>query len=43
MKLTEANLKEISDAVPIEEVAGGRSFQNRDQFQWKFANTPPKN
>jgi len=43
MKLTEANLKEISDAVPIKEVAGGRSFQNMDHFQWKFANTPPKN
>ncbi|XP_062143877.1 probable aldo-keto reductase 1 [Alnus glutinosa] len=43
MKLTEANLKEISDAVPIEEVAGSRSFQNTDHFQWKFANTPPKN
>ncbi|XP_059439357.1 probable aldo-keto reductase 1 isoform X1 [Corylus avellana] len=41
-KLTEASLKEISDAVPIEEVAGGRSFQNMDHFQWKFANTPPK-
>ncbi|XP_062144089.1 probable aldo-keto reductase 1 [Alnus glutinosa] len=43
MKLTEANLKEISDAVPIEEVAGSRSYQNMDHFQWKFANTPPKN
>ncbi|XP_062144718.1 probable aldo-keto reductase 1 isoform X2 [Alnus glutinosa] len=43
MKLTEANLKEISDVVPIKEVAGSRSFQNADHFQWKFANTPPKN
>jgi aryl-alcohol dehydrogenase-like predicted oxidoreductase len=43
MKLTEANLKEISDAVPIGEVAGSRSYQNTDHFQWKFANTPPKN
>ncbi|KAE8010046.1 hypothetical protein FH972_006444 [Carpinus fangiana] len=42
-KLTEASLKEISDAVPIEEVAGGRSYQNRDRFVCKFANTPPKN
>ncbi|XP_059440243.1 probable aldo-keto reductase 1 [Corylus avellana] len=42
MKLTEASLKEISDAVPIEEVAGGRSFQGRDHFLWKFAYTPPK-
>jgi len=42
MKLTDANLKEISDAVPIEEIAGSRSFQNMDHLQWKFANTPPK-
>nr|POF26685.1 putative aldo-keto reductase 1 [Quercus suber] len=43
VKLTEEDLKEISDAVPMEEVAGGRSFQNRDHFLWKFGNTPPKN
>ena len=43
VKLTEEDLKEISDAVPIEEVAGGRSYQNMDHFLWKFANTPPKN
>jgi hypothetical protein len=42
MILTEAHLKEISDAVPIEEVAGSRSFQNTDHTEWKFANTPPK-
>ncbi|KAK4596383.1 hypothetical protein RGQ29_014424 [Quercus rubra] len=40
VKLTEEDLKEISDAVPIEDVAGGRSYQNMDHFQWKFANTP---
>ena len=44
VKLTEEDLKEISDAVTIEEVvAGGISFQNMDHFHWKFANTPPKN
>ena len=47
MKLTEEHLKEISDAVPIKEVAGGRSYQNKDHFHlskknkdhflWKFA------
>ena len=43
VKLTEEDLKEISDAVTIEEVvAGGISFQ-MDHFHWKFANTPPKN
>ena len=43
MKLTEDDLKEITDAVPIEEVAGGRSYQSMDHFLWKFANTPPQN
>ena len=42
VKLTEEDLKEISDAVPIEEVAGGRSYQNREHLLWKFATTPPK-
>jgi hypothetical protein len=37
VKLTEEHLKEISDVVPIEEVAGGRSYQNKDHFLWKFA------
>ncbi|KAK7833051.1 putative aldo-keto reductase 1 [Quercus suber] len=44
VKLTEEDLKEISDIVTIEEVVtGGISFQNMDHFHWKFANTPPKN
>ena len=43
VKLTEEDLKEISDAVPMQEVAGGRSFQNTDHFLWKFGNTHPKN
>ncbi|KAB1209550.1 putative aldo-keto reductase 1 [Morella rubra] len=43
VKLTEEDLKEISNTVPIEEIAGGRSFQNMDHFLWKFANTPPLN
>uniref|UniRef100_A0A2N9I627 F-box associated beta-propeller type 1 domain-containing protein n=1 Tax=Fagus sylvatica TaxID=28930 RepID=A0A2N9I627_FAGSY len=37
VKLTEEHLKEISDAVPIEDVAGGRSYQNKDHFLWKFS------
>ena len=42
-KLTEDNLKEISDAVTIEEmVAGGISFQKMDHFHWKFANYSSK-
>ena len=43
MKFTEDDLKEITDAVPIEEVAGGRSYLGNEQFLWKFANTPPQN
>ncbi|XP_024439511.1 probable aldo-keto reductase 1 isoform X1 [Populus trichocarpa] len=42
VKLTKEDLKEISDAVPINEVAGVRSPQY--QLTWKFADTPqPKN
>ncbi|XP_050275019.1 probable aldo-keto reductase 1 isoform X3 [Quercus robur] len=43
VKLTEEDLKEISDAVPLEEVAGGISFQNMDHLRWQYGNTPPKN
>lgn len=42
MKLTEENLKEISDAVPVEEIAGVREFDSFSQYVWKFATTPPK-
>ncbi|KAB1199607.1 putative aldo-keto reductase 1 [Morella rubra] len=40
VNLTEEDLKDISDAVPIEEVASDRSYQSMDHLQWKFANTP---
>lgn len=42
IKLTKEDLKEISDAVPIEEVAGSRDPEGFDKASWKFANTPPK-
>ncbi|PON73859.1 Aldo/keto reductase/potassium channel subunit beta [Parasponia andersonii] len=42
VKLTEEDLKEISDAVPIEEVAGDRTYQSLISSSWKFANTPQK-
>eukprot|EP00262_Sarcandra_glabra_P015297 TRINITY_DN467_c0_g1_i5.p1 TRINITY_DN467_c0_g1~~TRINITY_DN467_c0_g1_i5.p1 ORF type:complete len:345 (+),score=63.57 TRINITY_DN467_c0_g1_i5:101-1135(+) len=42
VKLTEEELKEISDAVPIDEVGGPRDFDLFSQYSWKFANTPPK-
>lgn len=41
MNLTEEELKEISDAVPIEDVAGDRT-ESMVKASWKFANTPPK-
>ncbi|MFQ6653198.1 hypothetical protein Gotur_024722 [Gossypium turneri] len=42
VKLTEEDLKEISNAVPINEVAGDFLPDNLSQFHWKFGNTPPK-
>ncbi|KAL5702190.1 palmitoyltransferase akr1 [Ranunculus cassubicifolius] len=41
VKLSEADLKEISEAVPIDEVAGTRNHEHMYSFTWKFANTPP--
>ncbi|OMO96378.1 Aldo/keto reductase [Corchorus olitorius] len=43
VKLTAEDLKEITDAVPIEAVAGDRSYESMRKATWKFANTPPKN
>ncbi|XWS64690.1 hypothetical protein CRYUN_Cryun05aG0024900 [Craigia yunnanensis] len=42
VKLTAYDLKEISDAVPIEEVEGDRNYDGMRKASWKFANTPPK-
>ncbi|XP_075655360.1 perakine reductase-like [Castanea sativa] len=41
VKLSEDDLKEICDAVPIDEVVGHRLI-SLPQYAWKFANTPPK-
>lgn len=40
VKLTEDDVKEISDAVPIEDVAGDRNSEHIVRFSWKYANTP---
>lgn len=40
VKLTNDDLKEVSEAVPIEEVAGGRQGEALYKISWKFANTP---
>ncbi|XVF31154.1 hypothetical protein REPUB_Repub16aG0121400 [Reevesia pubescens] len=42
MKLTEEDLKEICDVIPINEVAGANMPDSFNQFTWKFGNTPPK-
>ncbi|XP_062084497.1 probable aldo-keto reductase 1 [Humulus lupulus] len=42
VKLTEEDMKEMCDAVPIEEVAGNRTYESMISSSWKFANTPPK-
>ncbi|GAB4855400.1 palmitoyltransferase akr1 [Ancistrocladus abbreviatus] len=40
LKLTEKEVQEISDAVPISEVAGDRTYESMSSMSWKFANTP---
>ena len=42
MKLTDEDLREISDAVPVSEVAGDREFDIFLRYKWKFATTPSK-
>ncbi|GAU15530.1 hypothetical protein TSUD_45670 [Trifolium subterraneum] len=42
VKLTEEDLKEIFDAVPVEEIAGEREYDSLSQYLWKFATTPAK-
>lgn len=42
LKLTQEDLKEICDAVPINEVAGERELAFFTQYTWKVANTPSK-
>ncbi|XP_040999711.1 perakine reductase-like [Juglans microcarpa x Juglans regia] len=42
LKLTQEDLKEISEAVPANEVSGERDPAMLAKFEWKNANTPPK-
>ncbi|RDY08037.1 putative aldo-keto reductase 1 [Mucuna pruriens] len=42
VKLGKDELKEITDAVPISEVAGARTTDNFIRSSWKFADTPAK-
>ncbi|XP_068649698.1 probable aldo-keto reductase 1 [Aristolochia californica] len=43
VKFTEDDMKEISDAVPVNEVAGSSTHSYILSHSWRFANTPPKN
>ncbi|XP_062005789.1 perakine reductase-like [Rosa rugosa] len=40
LNLKEDDLKEISDAVPLDQVAGDKTSEFSSHVQWKFANTP---
>lgn len=42
VKLTDEDVREISDAVPACEVAGEREVDVFTKFSWRFATTPPK-
>ncbi|KAK3190138.1 hypothetical protein Dsin_029699 [Dipteronia sinensis] len=42
VKLTEEDLKEISDAVPVDGVSGSRELDVLAKFCWKLADTPSK-
>ncbi|XP_058769709.1 perakine reductase-like isoform X1 [Vicia villosa] len=40
VKLTEEQLREISDAVPVEEIAGKRDYGSLLKYMWEFSTTP---
>ncbi|XP_057442595.1 probable aldo-keto reductase 1 [Lotus japonicus] len=42
VKLSEEDLKEIAEAIPISEVAGERTSDALVRCSWNFADTPPK-
>lgn len=42
VKLGKEDLREITDAIPISEVAGDRTSEVYAKCSWKFANTPQK-
>ena len=42
VKLTQEDLKEICDAMPISEVAGERNTAALSKYAWEVANTPSK-
>lgn len=40
VKLSEEELKEVSDAMPVDEIGGERDIELFTSCSWKFANTP---
>uniref|UniRef100_A0A1D1YHS6 Putative aldo-keto reductase 1 n=1 Tax=Anthurium amnicola TaxID=1678845 RepID=A0A1D1YHS6_9ARAE len=42
VELTNDDLEEISDAVPLEEVAGSRYYEHLRNMTWEFADTPAR-
>ncbi|KEH25850.1 aldo-keto reductase, putative [Medicago truncatula] len=42
VKLSEEDMRKISDAVPEDDIASSRYYNGMDSLSWKFANTPPK-
>lgn len=42
VNLTEDDVKEISDAFHVNEVAGDRLVEQFAPLSWQFASTPPK-
>ncbi|MBA0681476.1 hypothetical protein Goari_023277 [Gossypium aridum] len=42
LKLSEEDVKEICDAVPVDEVSGRREMRLLSEYTWKLANTPLK-
>ncbi|KAL1342611.1 hypothetical protein HN51_029143 [Arachis hypogaea] len=40
VKLTEQDLREISDTVPANEIAGEQEYSTLEKYSWKFATTP---
>ncbi|XP_027365868.1 perakine reductase-like [Abrus precatorius] len=42
VELTDEELKEICDAIPVNEVAGAREFDILYRYSWQFSTTPSK-
>jgi len=42
VKLSKDDLEDITNAVPISEVAGNRTNETFSRCSWESANTPPK-